>query len=245
MVCYICLQHNDHNVVSSSSQTHEIILKYSNLFDFDQLLISTQIGSIEEIHVNITYLLSLCEHGNLHVRGACANLLVTLIPTTNHLLTLSSLSNSFINQCSLVSTDSQDSSRLYVLMIIMDVHAFTIIGIKLLEDSIQLTTSSCILAKFALAQLIDDIDFRILTYLEQQLKQQYPDIRVRQAITSTFAKFVDHNSFLPCQWIYKIHHSLQAQASTRIQINEKDSSTTSNTDKDKKVNRTQFGTFGK
>ncbi|CAF5142914.1 unnamed protein product, partial [Rotaria sp. Silwood1] len=166
----------------------------------------------------ITYLLSLCEHGNLHVRGACANLLVTLIPTTNHLLTLSSLSNSFINQCSLVSTDSQDSSRLYVLMIIMDVHAFTIIGIKLLEDSIQHTTSSCILAKFALAQLIDDIDFRILTYLEQQLKQQYPDIRVRQAITSTFAKFVDHNSFLPCQWIYKIHHSLQAQASTRIQI---------------------------
>ncbi|CAF4891844.1 unnamed protein product, partial [Rotaria sp. Silwood2] len=39
----------------------------------------------------------------------------------------------------------------------------------------------------ALAQLIDDINFRILTYLEQQ---QYPDIRVRQAITSTFAKYV-------------------------------------------------------
>ncbi|CAF5075623.1 unnamed protein product, partial [Rotaria sp. Silwood1] len=52
MVCYICLQHNDHNVVSSSLETHEIILKYSNLFDFDQLLISTQIGSIEEIHVS-------------------------------------------------------------------------------------------------------------------------------------------------------------------------------------------------
>ncbi|CAF3504762.1 unnamed protein product [Rotaria sp. Silwood1] len=84
--------------------------------------------------------------------------------------------SSFIKQCSLVSTDSQDSSR----------HAFTIIGIELLENSIQHTTSSCILAKFALAQLMDDIDFRILTYLEQQLKQQYPDIRVRQAIASTF-----------------------------------------------------------
>ncbi|CAF5065631.1 unnamed protein product, partial [Rotaria sp. Silwood1] len=131
----------------------------------------------------ITYLLSLCEHGDLHLHGACANLLVTLIQTTIHLLTLSSLSNSFINyfinQCSLVSTDSQDSSS----------HGFTIIGIELLKDSIQHTTSSYVLAKFALAQLIDDIDFRILTYLEQQqqLKQQYPDIRVRQATASTFA----------------------------------------------------------
>ncbi|CAF4570118.1 unnamed protein product [Rotaria sp. Silwood1] len=35
---------------------------------------------------------------------------------------------------------------------------------------------------------MNDIDFRTLTYLEQQLKQQYPDIRVRQAIASTFAK---------------------------------------------------------
>ncbi|CAF3768530.1 unnamed protein product [Rotaria sp. Silwood1] len=138
------------------------------------------------IPIYITYLLSLCEHGDLHLRGACANLLVTLIQTTIHLLTLSSLSNSFnnsfINQCSLVSTDSQDSSS----------HAFTIIGIKLLEDSIQHTTSSCILAKVSLAQLIDDIDFRILTYLEQQqqLKQQYPDICVHQATASTFAKYV-------------------------------------------------------
>ncbi|CAF5148393.1 unnamed protein product, partial [Rotaria sp. Silwood1] len=71
--------------------------------------------------------------------------------------------------------------------LLINSHAFTIIGIKLLEDSIQHTTSSYALAKFALAQLIDDIDFRILTYLEQQLKQQYPDIRVRQAIASTFA----------------------------------------------------------
>ncbi|CAF1531150.1 unnamed protein product [Rotaria sp. Silwood1] len=47
--------------------------------------------------IYITYLLSLCEHGDLHLRGACANLLVTLIQTTNHLLTLSSLSNSFNN----------------------------------------------------------------------------------------------------------------------------------------------------
>ncbi|CAF5087630.1 unnamed protein product, partial [Rotaria sp. Silwood1] len=126
----------------------------------------------------ITYLLSLCEHGDLHLRGACTNLLVTLIQTTIHLLTLSSLSNSFnnsfFNQCSLVSTNSQDSSS----------HAFTIIEIELLKDSIQHTTSSY----FALAQLIDDIDFRILTYLEQQqLKQQYRDIRVRQATASTFA----------------------------------------------------------
>ncbi|CAF1199708.1 unnamed protein product [Rotaria sp. Silwood1] len=89
----------------------------------------------------ITYLLSLCEHGDLHLRGACTNLLVTLIQTTIHLLTLSLLSNSFhssfINQRSLLSTDSQDSSS----------HAFTIIRIELLEDSIQHSTSSCILAK--------------------------------------------------------------------------------------------------
>ncbi|CAF3787921.1 unnamed protein product [Rotaria sp. Silwood1] len=129
----------------------------------------------------LSYYISLCERGDLHLRGTCENLLVTLIQTTIHLLTLSSLSNSFnnsfFNQCSLVSTNSKDSSS----------HAFTIIGIKLLEDSIQHTTSSSILAKFALAQLMDDIDFRILTYLEQQLKQQYPDIHVRQAIASTFA----------------------------------------------------------
>ncbi|CAF3181082.1 unnamed protein product [Rotaria sp. Silwood2] len=93
------------------------LLGYSNLFGFDQLLISTQIGLIEKTYVSqtlqtdITYLLSLCEHGDLHLRGACANILGTLIQTTIHLLTLSSLSNSFINQCSLVSTDSQDSSR--------------------------------------------------------------------------------------------------------------------------------------
>ncbi|CAF3909692.1 unnamed protein product, partial [Rotaria sp. Silwood1] len=76
----------------------------------------------------------------------------------------------------------------YYLFLLINSHAFTIIGIELLEDSIQHTTSSCILAKFALAQLIDDIDFRILTYLEQQqqLKQQYPDICVRQATASTF-----------------------------------------------------------
>ncbi|CAF1474527.1 unnamed protein product [Rotaria sp. Silwood1] len=49
------------------------------------------------IPIYITYLLSLCEYGDLHLRGACANLLVTLIQTTNHLLTLSSLPNSFNN----------------------------------------------------------------------------------------------------------------------------------------------------
>ncbi|CAF1521004.1 unnamed protein product, partial [Rotaria sp. Silwood1] len=111
------------------------------------------------------YCISLCERGDLHLLGACVNLLVTLIQTTNHLLTLSSLSNSFINyfinQYSLVSTDSQDSSS----------HAFTIIGMELLEDSIQHSTSFYVLAKVSLAQFIDDIDFRILTYLEQQQKQ--------------------------------------------------------------------------
>ncbi|CAF1305297.1 unnamed protein product [Rotaria sp. Silwood1] len=78
----------------------------------------------------------------------------------------------------------------YYLFLLINSHAFTIIGIELLEDSIQHSTSSCTLAQVSLAQLIDDIDFRILTYLEQQqqqLKQQYPDIRVRQAIASTFA----------------------------------------------------------
>ncbi|CAF4361702.1 unnamed protein product [Rotaria sp. Silwood2] len=54
MICYICLQHNDHNVVSSSLERLEIILKLSNLFDFDQLLISTQIGSVEKTCVSQT-----------------------------------------------------------------------------------------------------------------------------------------------------------------------------------------------
>ncbi|CAF1322442.1 unnamed protein product [Rotaria sp. Silwood1] len=133
------------------------LLRYSNLFDFDQLLISTQIGSIEEIRVRI----------------------------------------------------------------------------ELLEDSIQHTTSSSILAKFALAQLMDDIDFRILTYLEQQLKQQHPDIHVRQAIVSTFAKFIKSQQMKKC-----------FESSINDSKNDKDSSTTSNTDKVKKVNHTQLGTFG-
>ncbi|CAF1335107.1 unnamed protein product, partial [Rotaria sp. Silwood1] len=93
----------------------------------------------------ITYLLSLCEHGDLHLRGACASLLATLIQTTIHLLL--------------------NNVHLYQL-----IHK-TVQGIKLLEDSIQHTTSSYILAKISLAQFIDDIDFRILTYLEQQQKQ--------------------------------------------------------------------------
>jgi hypothetical protein len=54
MVCYLCLQHNDHNVVSSSLETLEIIFKYSNLFDFDQLLISTENEAIEETRVSQT-----------------------------------------------------------------------------------------------------------------------------------------------------------------------------------------------
>ncbi|CAF1614462.1 unnamed protein product [Rotaria sp. Silwood1] len=188
----------------------------ANLFDFDQLLISIQIGSIEKscvseaLKTDITYLLSLCEHGDLHLRGACANLLVTLIQTTIYLL-----------------THSYQIHLIILLLINVHFHAFTIIGIELLEDSIQHTTSSCILAKVSLAQFIDDIDFRILTYLEQQLKQQYPDIRVRQAIASTFANKRKN--------VLKVAQMIQ---------NEKDSSTTSNTDKVKKVNHTQLGTFG-
>ncbi|CAF4861444.1 unnamed protein product, partial [Rotaria sp. Silwood2] len=43
----------------------------------------------------VLYLLSVREHGDPHLRGACANLLAKLIQTTIHLLTLLSLSNSF------------------------------------------------------------------------------------------------------------------------------------------------------
>ena len=64
----------------------------------------------------ITYLLSLREHHDTHLRAACANLLAKLTQTTVRLLNIStpisSLSSSFPNQCSLTSTDSQDSSRL-------------------------------------------------------------------------------------------------------------------------------------
>ncbi len=68
----------------------------------------------------ITYLLLLREHNDPQLRGACANLLAKLIQTTVRLLTISppitsltnSFNNSFINQCSLVSIDSQESSRL-------------------------------------------------------------------------------------------------------------------------------------
>ncbi|CAF4552312.1 unnamed protein product, partial [Rotaria sp. Silwood2] len=240
----------------------------------------------------ITYLLSLREHGDPHLRGACANLLAKLIQTTVHLLTISppisslsnSFNNSFINQCSLLSTDSQESSRLDIQLgilaellstfrlclndtnarvihvslnalrtllpvLLINSHALTIIAIELLEDSIQHSTSSYALAKVALAQLIGEIDFRILTYLEQQQQIKKTnrswldrcidivfqfltdeDTRVRQVAASTFAKFVDQSSFLPCQWpihyllkwinsscqwIYKIHHSLQ-QSNTSV-----------------------------
>ncbi|CAF4880167.1 unnamed protein product, partial [Rotaria magnacalcarata] len=62
------------------------------------------------------------------------------------------------------------------------------------------------------------------------------DVRLRQVAASTFAKFVDRSSFLPCQWpihfllkwinsscqwIYKIHHSLQhSNTSTAISNDE-------------------------
>ncbi|CAF2757894.1 unnamed protein product [Rotaria sp. Silwood2] len=70
MVCYICLRHNDPNVVSSLLETLEIILKYSNWIDRRKSLL---------------HLLSVREHGDPHLRGAYANLLAKLIQTTVHL----------------------------------------------------------------------------------------------------------------------------------------------------------------
>lgn len=53
MVCYLCLHHPDHNVVSSSLETLEILLKYSHLFDLDQLLLATNVNaSISETRVS-------------------------------------------------------------------------------------------------------------------------------------------------------------------------------------------------
>ena len=53
MVCYLCLHHSDHNVVSSSLETLEILLKYSYLFDLDQLLLATKVNaSISETRVS-------------------------------------------------------------------------------------------------------------------------------------------------------------------------------------------------
>ncbi|CAF5036182.1 unnamed protein product, partial [Rotaria sp. Silwood1] len=164
----------------------------------------------------ITYLLSLCEHGDLHLRGACTNLLVTLIQTTIHLLTLSSLSNSFnnsfFNQCSLVSTNSQDSSS----------HAFTIIGIELLEDSIQHSTSSCVLAKVGCLEDIYVLSNVLRsTTIRSFFHNQYDKLRL-------FINFFKHPFIL---------HYLNNLIFSK---NDKGSSTTSNTDKDKKVNRTQL-----
>ncbi|CAF4684951.1 unnamed protein product, partial [Rotaria sp. Silwood2] len=71
----------------------------------------------------ITSLLSLREYGDPHLRSARANLLAKLIQIMFHLLTFSSLlnlfNNSFINPCSLVSIDSQDSSRLDIQLSIL------------------------------------------------------------------------------------------------------------------------------
>ncbi|CAF3479832.1 unnamed protein product [Rotaria sp. Silwood1] len=76
--------------------------------------------SIQHRHVcfvlyDITYLLSLCKQDDLHLRGACVNITCYINLNKIHFLTLSSLSNSFINQCSLISTESQDNSRLGIL----------------------------------------------------------------------------------------------------------------------------------
>lgn len=161
----------------------------------------------------ITYLLSLREHADAHLRGACANLLAKLIETTVRLLTISppisSLTNSFNNQCSLVSTDSQESSRLGLIrlnllafssllsidiqlgilaellstfrlclndknarvihvalnalrtllpVLLTNSHALTIIALQLLEDAVQHSSSSYVLAK---VETIDRKEFSV------------------------------------------------------------------------------------
>lgn len=53
IVCYLCLSHSDHNVVSTSLETLEILLKYSNLFELDRIFISTNsTDSAEETRVS-------------------------------------------------------------------------------------------------------------------------------------------------------------------------------------------------
>ncbi|CAF1557880.1 unnamed protein product, partial [Rotaria sp. Silwood1] len=109
----------------------------------------------------------------------------------------------------------------------------------------------------------------------QQLKQQYPDIRVCQATASTFAKILSifacivedtipsipqtsKINFPPIlgspQQIKKCFESSTNDSkngkdsnnidNTNSMTSSKDSSTTSNIDKDRKVNRTQLGAFG-
>ncbi|CAF2877028.1 unnamed protein product [Rotaria sp. Silwood2] len=76
----------------------------------------------------------------------------------------------------------------YYMCLLINSHAFTIIPIKLLEDSIQHSANSYVLAKVALARLIGDIDFRIFTYLEQQ--QQF----LKKQIFPIFACVVEDTS---------------------------------------------------
>ncbi|CAF4568304.1 unnamed protein product, partial [Rotaria sp. Silwood2] len=171
----------------------------------------------------ITSLLSLREYGDPHLRSARANLLAKLIQIMFHLLTFSSLlnlfNNSFINPCSLVSIDSQDSSRLDIQLSILaelvstfrsclnDINAHVI--------HVSLNTLRTLLP-VALAQLIDDIDFRILTYLEQQQQLKTTnrswldrcidiifhcltddDTRVRQSAASIFANVLRPTTIRP------------------------------------------------
>ena len=106
----------------------------------------------------IIYLLFLREHGDPHLRGACANLLAKLIQTTVRLLTISppissltnSFNNSFINQCSLISNESQESSRLgskhfQLPFLFMDCTSFSLFNRYSIRHSCRITVNISIM----------------------------------------------------------------------------------------------------
>ncbi|CAF3350930.1 unnamed protein product [Rotaria sp. Silwood2] len=192
MICYICLQHNDHNVVSSSLERLEIILKLSNLFDFDQLLISTQIGSVEEtcvsqtlqtvystyqrsfIEINEEYNILLNKMNdefdstqmiNNEKRTSAAKLVNQLyfFPIRYILKmngTIKSDDESRINVKCAIPTCLIFIKNLVNLIILLKVLHL----LSLREHGDLHLHDACV----ALAQFINDIDFQILTYLEQQ-----------------------------------------------------------------------------
>ncbi|CAF3853746.1 unnamed protein product, partial [Rotaria sp. Silwood1] len=133
-----------------------------------------------------------------HLRGTYANLLAKLIQTTFHLLTLSSLlnsfNNSFINQCLFVSVDSQDSSR------ILSIFACIV------EDTISSIPQT------------SKINFPPIPGSPQQIKKCFV------SSTNDSKNGKDSNNI----------------DNTNSMTSSKDSSTTSNIDKDRKVNRTQL-----
>lgn len=119
----------------------------------------------------ITYLLALREHADTHLRGACANLLAKLIETTVRLLTisppLSSLTNSFNNQCSLVSTDSQESSRLGLILL-----QFSYIASWRISLDIQLGILAELLSTFRLC--LNDKNARVIHVALNALRTLLP-----------------------------------------------------------------------